>query len=412
MSDAAAWFEELWSSLLPIGRGEGGYRRFAWTPEDAAVRDWFTDAASARGLQVQLDRNGNLWAWWLPPGWSGAPRGAFVTGSHVDSVPDGGAFDGPLGVVTSLCAVQQLRADGVRPARPIALVVFADEEGARFGVACAGSRLLVGELAPERARALTDADGVTMDAAMRDAGIDSSALGRDGELLAGIGGYVEVHIEQGRALDRFGAPLGIASGIRPHGRWRLSFGGRADHAGTTRLADRRDPVLPFAATVLAAREAAAALGGLATVGRMQLVPNATNAVAARVDSWLDARAADAETLDAIVSEVTTAAELVAKEHGVAFDCTVESITQKVEFSAAVRSLLHEVVPGAPELPTGAGHDAGVLAAHVPAGMLFVRNPTGVSHSAEEFAERVDCLAGVDALAGVMAAWVTAAGVTG
>jgi N-carbamoyl-L-amino-acid hydrolase len=251
-------FAALWESLRPVGRdsGTGGYRRFSWTPADAACRSWFTKAAAERGLRASTDRNGNLWAWWDPPvaeaatepepapaagegASAGFPAaGAIVTGSHLDSVPDGGAYDGPLGVVTAFAAIDALRARGHRLARPVAVAAFSEEEGARFGVACLGSRLLAGKIDPAQARALTDCDGITLADAMTAAGHDPDALGPDETLLAGIAAYVELHIEQGRALADLGAAVGLAAGIWPHGRWRLTFTGRADHAGTTWLADR------------------------------------------------------------------------------------------------------------------------------------------------------------------------------
>lgn len=269
-------FHELWTSLLPLGysRSSGGYRRFAWSKADFACRAWFTAQAADRGLTVRTDRNGNQWAWWGEQ----LPGKALAIGSHLDSVPDGGAFDGPLGVVSSFAAVDALRAQGWQPARPVAIANFADEEGARFGVACAGSRLLTGQLDPERARALTDADGVRLADAMAAAGQDPDALGRDDELLDRIGEYVELHIEQGRGLVEQGRAVGVATSIWPHGRWRFDFDGEANHAGTTRLEDRRDPMLSYAFTVLAARKKAAAHGALATFGRIQVEPNGTNAI--------------------------------------------------------------------------------------------------------------------------------------
>jgi N-carbamoyl-L-amino-acid hydrolase len=253
-------FAELWAEVAGIGRAEltGGYQRYSWTPADAAVRAWFARTANKLGLRSDCDRNGNLWAWWGRPG-AGAGA-AVVTGSHLDSVPDGGAFDGPLGVVSAFAAISQLRSEGFQPARPIAVAAFAEEEGARFGVACLGSRLLTGDIDPAVARELRDYAGISLVEAMRAAGRDPDVLGPDDELLAGIGAYVELHIEQGSALAGLGAAIGVAEGIWPHGRWRLDFAGRADHAGTTRLADRRDPMLPYAATVLAARAAAARCG--------------------------------------------------------------------------------------------------------------------------------------------------------
>src|SRR6478752_6055377 len=161
-------FDSIWESILDVGREPttGGYRRFAWSTADLTLREWFTAEAQRRGMTAEEDRNGNLWAWWMPVGWSGDPKGAFVTGSHLDSVPDGGAFDGPLGVVSAFAAVDLLRERGVEPTIPIAVAAFSDEEGARFGVACVGSQLTTGALSPEKARGLRDVHGMTLDEAM------------------------------------------------------------------------------------------------------------------------------------------------------------------------------------------------------------------------------------------------------
>ncbi|MET8141270.1 allantoate amidohydrolase [Sphaerisporangium sp. NPDC005288] len=388
----------MWGDLAAIGdEGERGYRRFAWTPVDLALRDWFRAQAEARDMTWERDRNGNEWAWWGTPG-----PGAVVTGSHLDSVPGGGAFDGPLGVVSAFLAVDLLRERGVALERPVAVVNFADEEGARFGVACVGSRLMTGILDPGDARALRDADGVTLAEAMRAAGADPGAIGRDEQALGRIGAFVELHIEQGRGLVDLDAPIGVAAAIWPHGRWRCTFHGRADHAGTTRLADRHDPVPPFASTVLAAREAAGRLGALATFGKVRVDPNGTNAIASRVDAWLDARAPEAGTVRKLVEEVTGAARDAAAVHGVRVEVAQESWTPVVEFPGGLRDRLSAALRGVPALPTGAGHDAGILSALVPAAMLFVRNPTGVSHSPAEHATTDDCLAGVRALATALA----------
>ena len=396
--DLARRFDELWSSLRPIGLAaeSGGFRRFAWTPADAELRAWFRDQAIARGLSYEIDRNGNQWAWLGPPA-----DGAVVTGSHLDSVPDGGAYDGPLGVVSAFLALDELRADGVDLARPIAVVNFADEEGARFGVACVGSRLLAGILTPSAARDLVDADGVTLDAAMTAAGLDARALGHDEARLARIGAFVELHVEQGRALVQLDAPIGVATSIWPHGRWLLAFTGEANHAGTTRLDDRRDPMLPFALTVLAARARSAMAGALATFGRVRGVPNATNGIASRVDGWLDLRAPEATTLATLVQTVTDDARSAAASNGVTVTVTCESSTPAVVFDAELTARLSAALGGVPAIPTGAGHDAGILSAHVPAAMLFVRNRSGVSHSPAEDVDTADCVAGVRALATVL-----------
>jgi beta-ureidopropionase / N-carbamoyl-L-amino-acid hydrolase len=398
-------FAALWESLLPVGRDgpSGGYRRFSWTPEDAACRAWFTQAAAERELRVLTDRNGNLWAWWDPPGPPGAK--AVVTGSHLDSVPDGGAFDGPLGVVSAFAAVDLLRERGHVPVRPLAIAAFSEEEGARFGIACLGSRLMAGAIDPGTARALPDAAGVTLAEAMAAAGHDPDGIGPDDDLLAAVGAYVELHIEQGRALADLDAAIAIGEQIWPHGRWRLDFTGRPDHAGTAILADRRDPMLPLAAAVLAARQAAASHGARATVGKVIAEPGAVNAVSARVSAWLDARGPDESTLQAVVGEVLAAAQEAAASHGVGLAAEPESVTPAVRFDPGLRETLASSLAArgirAPVLPTGAGHDAGVLAARLPSAMLFVRNPTGVSHSPAEHAEPADCAAGVQALAAVL-----------
>lgn len=398
-------FTSIWERLLPVGLDPrtGGYRRYSWTEPDMDCRAWFAGTAGDLGLRSDCDRNGNLWAWWGRPG-TGA---AVVTGSHLDSVPDGGAYDGPLGIVSAFAAVTELRARGFRPAKPIAVVAFTEEEGARFGVACLGSRLLTGAIGPDAARALRDADGVSLAAAMRAAGREPGLIGPDDELLDGIAAYVELHIEQGSALRALGAPIGIAEGIWPHGRWRFDFTGRADHAGTTRLEDRRDPMLPFAATALTARQAAADTGGLATFGKVVAEPGASNAICSAVHAWLDARAPDEASLDSLVGRVGEAAREASGQHGVSAAVSRESFTPSVSFDLALRDRMAAVLasdeqPPVPVLATGAGHDAGVLAARVPAGMLFVRNPTGVSHSPAEHAEPEDCEAGVAALTAVLA----------
>ncbi|MGW1738574.1 allantoate amidohydrolase [Nocardia sp. NPDC001965] len=403
-------FDTLWNDILDIGRAPatGGYRRFAWSDADLTLREWFTGCAAARDMQVEVDRNGNLWAWWLPPGWNGDPVDAFVTGSHLDSVPDGGAFDGPLGVVSAFAAVDLVRDRGIVPDRPVAVVAFCDEEGARFGVACVGSQLSTGALSADRALGLRDADGITLAEALRGAGHDIGHLGPDPDLVKRVGVYVELHVEQGRALDLVDRPVAVASSIWPHGRWVFEFAGEANHAGATRLIDRRDPMLTYATAVHTARRAAELHSAVATFGKITVLPNGANAIASEITAWLDARAADEDTLRRLVADIgeqTTADAAVA---GIGLRIEAESVTPVVEFPARIRDRVGRALAQLgeiPVLPTAAGHDAGILSALVPTAMLFVRNPTGVSHSPVEFARPQDCRTGVRALADVMAEWV-------
>ena len=400
LGSAAEAHRRMWSELLPVGRfrASGGYRRHAWTAADAECRAWFEQQATDRGLVYELDRNGNQWAWYGDP----QADGAVVTGSHLDSVPDGGAFDGPLGVVSSFAALDALRERGFAPVRPLAITNFVDEEGARFGVACVGSRLTAGVLTKDQAYGLRDASGTRLPDAMEAAGQDPSTMGRDTERLARVAAYVELHVEQGRFLAETPHPVGVASAIWPHGRWRFDFHGEANHAGTTRLEDRRDPMLTYANTVLAARKKARQHGALATFGKVSVEPTGTNAIASLVRGWLDSRAADEATLTALVEEIAVAAAERAERDGVRAEVVRESYTPVVDFDAPLRDRLAAVLgAGTPVLPTGAGHDAGILSSVIPTAMLFVRNPTGVSHSPSEHAGEADCLAGTAALANVL-----------
>ena len=388
-------FDSMWSAIEPIGRetSTGGYRRHAWTRDDATLREWFAGEAAARGLDLATDRAGNQWAWWGDPDAAvAAGRPGVVIGSHLDSVPDGGAFDGPLGVVSAFAVVDVLKAKGFVPSRPVAVANFIDEEGARFGVACAGSRLITGKLDADKARGLRDAEGVTMAEAMTAAGHDARQVGPDVETLRRVGTFVELHVEQGRSLIDLGRPVAVGSSIWTHGRWRIDLEGEANHAGTTRLEDRRDPMLALAAAVLAARKAASAHGCVATVGKVRVEPNGVNAIPSRVTAWLDARGPGESGVRAIVEAVGRQSGSLEVE---------ESWTPETAFDIPLAQRLSGLLDDAPILDTGAGHDAGILAAAgLSTAMLFVRNPTGISHSPVEFAEREDCHRGVGALVAV------------
>lgn len=387
----------LLGEIEGIGRDprRGGYSRHVFDAAERELREWFVERAERLGLGVSADRNGNLWAWWGAPG-----PDAIVTGSHLDSVPGGGAHDGPLGVVSALAAVERMQVSGVTPTRPVAIVVFAEEEGSRFGIACLGSRLLSGAISAERASGLTDAAGRTFGEVARDAGFGS--FGADPDALAQIGVFVELHVEQGKGLIDLDAPIAVASSILEHGRWRLDVRGQGNHAGTTEIADRRDPMLPAAAAVLAARRAAAArAGSRATIGRIEPVPGGTNVIASRVSAWIDVRADSEADTRAIVAEVAAAVADAAEGEGCEASLVEESYSGEVRFDPALRDRLAATLGRVPVLPTGAGHDAGVLAAHVPTAMLFVRNPSGVSHAPEEGADEAAIEAGVDALVRVL-----------
>ncbi|MEX6429498.1 MAG: allantoate amidohydrolase [Ferrimicrobium sp.] len=381
---------ELLTRIADIGRDptSGGYRRFAYTQEDAQLREFFAATASRLGLAVSVDAAYNQWAWWGDP--DRDPAQNLVLGSHLDSVPSGGALDGPLGVLSALVAVESLLDQGFQPKAAIGIVNFSDEEGARFGVACLGSRVLTGETSSEQLAQLRDYDGVPFDEVIARAGV--APLGRDDQTLARIGRFVELHIEQGHQLIELGAPLGLASFIWPHGRWSTVITGVPNHAGTTRLAERDDPLCKAARFILELTDLAITHDAIATCGKVVVDPNAVNAIAAAVHLWVDARAADPGVLDRLAGDITELAV------GYGAHLVNESLTPKTTFSSSLNAAIGSLLGHPPVISTGAGHDAGILASHgVPAAMLFVRNPTGVSHAPNEAATREDMGLGVEAL---------------
>ena len=393
---------ELLSEIADIGTDpvRGGYSRPLFSAPEQQLNQWFINKATSLGLEVEQDRNGIFWAWWDTP--SKERTNAIGTGSHLDSVPGGGNFDGPLGVVSALSAVAALKNEGFEPSRPIAVMVFPEEEGSRFGLACLSSRLATGAVTPEKVRALTDPEGITYTEAAEAAGFDHSAIGADKEGLSRLAQFVELHIEQGQGLIDLGQPVAIAGTILGHGRWHVCINGTGDHAGTTRMQDRQDPTVVGAHIISAVREEGQSVNeARATVGRFEVTPGGTNVIASQVDLWIDVRHRDDETTKAIVEQITQRAKQLAQAEGCEIRIDEESFSPTVHFDNALREEMKSVLSDAPVLDTGAGHDAGILSTHVPTGMLFVRNPTGTSHSPAEFAEAADVDTGAIRLADVL-----------
>lgn len=378
-----------------------GYQRPGFSAVERDLRDWFLAEAARRGLDTEIDANGITWAWATPPG-----DDAVVTGSHLDSVPGGGEFDGPLGVASALAAFDELKASGAleKAARPLALAVFPEEEGSRFGVACLGSRLLTGAIEVDRALGLKDAAGDTFADVARGYGLDPERIGRDQSRLAGIGSFIELHVEQGIGLINTDQAVAIGSSIIGHGRWHFAFSGQGNHAGTTPMSHRADPVVAASRVIgdIPTLTAATDAGAVATVGRTLIHPGGTNVIASAMSFWLDIRHPDDAVVQQVLEAISQRAEVHSADSGVEVTISQESYSPTTLFTAELNSRLTSVLPDAPLLPSGAGHDAGILAPHVPSAMLYVRNPTGVSHAPEEACEADDQRAGVMALAKVLA----------
>ena len=376
----AAELRDRLAGLEPIGLGPDGTSRLAWTPELADAEAWFGEQARAAGLRVERDPAGSLWA--VPD----APGPWWATGSHLDSVRSGGRYDGALGMVAGFAVAE--RVPGV------AVIAFADEEGARFNTPTFGSRALAGRLDVADALARTDDDGVALADAMRAAGADPGRLAEAPAWLERLRGFVELHIDQTQDLERLGAPAGAVRALASRMRLALAFRGRADHAGTTRRGERRDALAAAARLVVAADELA---GGdpdfLVTAARILVEPNAFTTVPAAVRLWIDGRTPEPERLARWRAELESAAAELAARTGVEIDVATASRSDGVTFDPSVRAAIGEL----PELVCFAGHDAGILAERLPAGMVFVRNATGVSHAPEEHVELDDAAVAAESL---------------
>ena len=382
-------FRRLFAGVNELGKSDDGWTRAPWTDELRAAERLVMDAAEAGGMVCEHDPAGNLWI--TDP--AAPAEGLVAAGSHLDTVPKGGAFDGALGVTGAITAVLALRAAGVAGAERLAVISFADEEGSRFNTPCFGSRVMTGRFGDEVADS-RDADGI----AIRDVGPQhpAEALG----LHKRLDSFYEIHVEQGIALDPADVSLGIATRLSARGRWEWSIEGEANHAGTTPMAGRRDALVRAAELVLAARdEALARPGAVATVGRLAPWPGGTNVVPGRATGTLDARALDDATRDDLVQALRESFPDVAIEE--------RSTDPAAIFDAGLIADLHacaaELGVTSMDLPSYAGHDAGTLAlAGVPAVMIFTRSPNGISHNPAEHSDESVCIEAVEVLAAAMA----------
>jgi N-carbamoyl-L-amino-acid hydrolase len=376
------------AALEPIGLGPDGTTRLAWTTEDEAAGAWFATQAQGLGLRVERDGAGNRWA--LPAG-----QGPWwAVGSHLDSVRAGGRFDGALGVVAAFAVA-------ARCSKRVAVVSFADEEGARFNTPTFGSRALTGALDVADVLARTDEDGVALPDAMRAAGIDPDDLASATAGLERLRGFVELHIDQSTDVDAAGAAFGVVSGLAARRRLALTLRGRADHAGTTAMDERRDAMAVAARVIVAALDLGTAAGLRVTPGRLLVEPNALTTIPARVQLWLDARGPDAAALDGFVAALGERAQALGGDGRVEVALRVESRSDATVFDPALRACL--AANGAPELLCFAGHDAGLVAARRPAAMVLVRNPSGISHDAAEQVALEDAAAGASAVLALLEA---------
>jgi hydantoinase/carbamoylase family amidase len=377
--------------------GEGtGVTRLAWSHELRAVQAWLTEQLEELGIEVELDAAGNLIG-----RWQAGSGSAVVVGSHLDTVPSGGRYDGALGVLSGLQAIRLLKERGVEPKRPLWLVSFMDEEGARFGAALFGSRAFVGTdlgtLGDRR-----DSDGVSLREAMAELGFDFDALPR-ARGIDDVGAYLELHIEQGPVLESEGVEIGIVTGIVGLIGFRARFVGEANHAGTTPMRLRHDALCGAATAILALRDAGLARDDITTnVGIVSAEPGGFNVVPGAAEFSIDVRSATAEGYASLEPLVRDTLERIAREQGLALELREAYRLEPLPLAPELIDVLEQAAAreGATHrrLPSGAGHDAMEVGRHAPSGMLFVPSRRGISHSPEEFTDPEHCELGARVLA--------------
>jgi len=364
-------------------------RRFLTSPV-AQVHAHLRRRMEALGMSVTVDAAGNLRGLWQP---TSTPRqrlsGRLILGSHTDTVPDAGAFDGVLGVVLALQLVESAQSESL--AFGIEVIAFSEEEGVRFGVPFLGSRAVAGRFDPALL-ALRDADGVSMDEAIRNFGLNPGEL--DNATAGEAIGFFEIHIEQGPVLEAEGLALGVVTGIVGQTRCEITFSGQANHAGTTPMHLRQD-ALAAAAEWITAVEATARQhaqssvdpGLVATVGKMNIEPNAGNVIPGKVRVSLDLRSERDSVREAAVEELLDRARSIAERRRISCEIRRQMEQPSVPMDEQLTSLLSDAVEAsgfpARRMPSGAGHDAMVMATRIPSAMLFLRSPGGVSHHPAE-----------------------------
>ena len=375
-----------------IGADErGGVSRFAWTPDLGQANAWLTERLAELGLDPELDPAGNVLG-----RWENGEGKAVLLGSHLDTVPNGGRFDGALGVLAALDVVRRLQAGGVEPRRPVWVASFNDEEGARFQTGMLGSRAFCGECD------LDDWGRRGIPEAMAEAGQDFARL-TEARGVDQIGAYLELHIEQGPVLERSGVDLGIVTAITGILGFRARFLGEANHAGTTPMEHRRDALAGAARAVLALRaEARARIDMTANVGVISAEPGGFNVVPGTAEFTIDVRSPSPERYAQLEPFVRGTLTAIAADEGLELELAETHRKPPVALDPDLQDALEAAAQeeGATTLrmPSGAGHDAMVLAHHVPAAMLFVPSRGGVSHSPEEFTSPEQCELGARVLA--------------
>jgi N-carbamoyl-L-amino-acid hydrolase len=383
------------AELSGFGRNElGGVTRVAYGDADLAARAWLMERMREARLDVTIDTAGNIIG-----RRSGGAAGLtpLMTGSHIDSVPEGGAYDGCVGAMGALEVAETLADHDIALRHPLEVVIFQNEENGKVG-----SRALEGE-DPATYMDLPTHSGKTVREGIRAIGGDPDRIAEARRAPGSIAAFVELHIEQGEVLEAAGARIGVVEGIVGIKRWLVNVEGFANHAGTTPMDRRRDALLAAARFVDAVHRVARAEPGrhVATVGRLEARPGAPNVIAGRAEVSLEIRDLDLGKVDALFARMRAAADAIGEETGTRFEYAETYLTLPARADEGVRAVIAEAASGLGlrtlSLPSGAGHDAQEIARLAPMGMIFVPSIGGISHSAEERSRPEDIEAGANVL---------------
>ncbi|WP_294259045.1 Zn-dependent hydrolase [uncultured Comamonas sp.] len=402
--------DRLWRRLEELAgftRPDIPWTRRAFSPEHTAARTWLREAFEAAGLQVRLDAAGNLIG--RRPGRCDDLK-PLATGSHTDTVNAGGRFDGILGVLAGLEVAHALQEADITLKHPFEVIDFLCEEPSDYGISCVGSRAMVGQLGADMLAA-SDGQGDTLGQALQRLGARPEALAEADRRQQGFAAFVELHIEQGPMLEREGLAIGAVTDIVGIRRAQCFFDGRPDHAGTTPMHERSDALVAAAIVIRQAQRLALQWSRstthyvVATVGRLNVSPNASNTVPGRVDLMLEVRSNHAPLLqefwDTLARRCGPAIERLRVLWRVEHRTHVDPVPCAPEITAAVERSARGLGLGCRRMPSGAGHDAMYLAQAGCSGMIFIPCLEGRSHSAAEWASPGQVLAGTQVLAATL-----------
>ncbi|HSI67435.1 MAG TPA: M20 family metallo-hydrolase [Planococcus sp. (in: firmicutes)] len=386
--------------LSQIGFTEvGGVRRPGFSDEERAAKELVKNWMKSAGLNVAEDGAGNVVG-----RLEGTHRDAkaIASGSHVDSVPNGGNFDGPLGVLSALEVAESWKATGYIPLKPYEVYIFSDEEGSRFNSGLIGSRALTGEISPKEMEQLRDYNDEPLQEVLSRYGSSLEEFRRAKRKLD-LELFVEVHIEQGKVLERAGQAVGIVSGIAGPAWLEVKFTGEAGHAGNTPMIGRKDPLVAAAEFIGRIPQFPKEVSetAVATVGKLQVLPNGINVIPETVTLHVDIRDIREEPRDDLLNNIIQEAKNIAQKHRIAVDVNQNTkiqpvpITEQLQMDLAASLKKFGIDPV--RMPSGAGHDAMMLGRILPVAMLFVRSKDGISHNPKEWSSLNDCILGVHVL---------------